>query len=61
MIRHTPPPTARVARVARILPGIAVTLLILSACASVNTNERNDRRGDLSKYDRFVLGQVGGD
>ncbi|MDG2269205.1 MAG: hypothetical protein P8M28_02175 [Alphaproteobacteria bacterium] len=58
MTRHTLPP---VARLSRILPGIAVTLLILSASASANTNERDDLRGDLSRYDRFVPGQVGGD
>lgn len=58
MTRHTPPP---VARLSRILPGIAVTLLILSASASANTNERDDQRGDLSRYDRFVLGRVDGD
>lgn len=58
MTRHTLPP---VARLSRILPGIAVTLLILSASASANTNERDDQRGALSRYDRFVLGRVDGD
>ncbi|MBT5571247.1 MAG: hypothetical protein HOJ90_08525 [Alphaproteobacteria bacterium] len=51
MIKHT------TLQAARILPGLALALLILTACASGNTGERDDLKG----YDRFILNQVGGD